>query len=670
MNVDFPGRVRKTYLADRQGLQPLFEAVINSIEAIEEANVPRGKITVEITRDMGSLTPDDHGNTIADVVVFAITDNGIGFTNENFASFDAVDSTRKLSTGGKGVGRLLWLKAFERAHVHSVFRDDGKWFEREFEFRPTRKGIERHRLAELPAEGANSTTVRLIGFRPKYQAATPKSAAVIGRRIVEHCLEYFLLNSAPQVEIIDVSEATRVDLNQLLQDHYQPHTETRSFSLNGHRFDIKDVYLQREGDLSHQLHFCAHNRVVRSLALLGRVDHLPHQIETDGAGPAVYHGYVSSDLLDERVDPERTSFNLDRRDDLDLGGEITWDDVVDSALGKVAEALGPVTEEGAERSLRRIESFVAERAPKYRPVLEHRHAAVRRIPAGLTDARLDLELYKLDADWRREVRARTQEQLERADSEELTPEVHERLTNLLGQIEEAAKSELAEYVVQRRAVIEFFQRLLGRQESGRFAREDALHDLIFPRRTNSAAINYDRHNLWLIDERLAYHLHLSSDIPLASHGGPVDVDSLSRPDLLIYNRAMAFADGTGPVSSVVIVEFKRPERNDYVDDINPIRQLTDYVEELRAGKAKRPDGSSIDLPQTVPFYCYLVASRTESLKREAKHQDFMRTPDDQGYFKFHKEMNAYIEIVSYQKVLDDAKKRNRAFFERLNIPTH
>ena len=30
-------------------------------------------------------------------------------------------------------------------------------------------------------------------------------------------------------------------------------------------------------------------------------------------------------------------------------------------------------------------------------------------------------------------------------------------------------------------------------------------------------------------------------------------------------------------------------------------------------------------------------------------------------------LNAYIEISSYEKVLTDAKKRNRAFFDRLQI---
>ena len=46
----------------------------------------------------------------------------------------------------------------------------------------------------------------------------------------------------------------------------------------------------------------------------------------------------------------------------------------------------------------------------------------------------------------------------------------------------------------------------------------------------------------------------------------------------------------------------------------------------------------------------------------------MKTPDNECYFKYHQAQGCYIEIVSYDKVLNDAKKRNRAFFERLQIP--
>ena len=39
------------------------------------------------------------------------------------SSFETLDSDYKASQGCRGVGRLLWLKAFEKVNVVSVFVD-------------------------------------------------------------------------------------------------------------------------------------------------------------------------------------------------------------------------------------------------------------------------------------------------------------------------------------------------------------------------------------------------------------------------------------------------------------------------------------------------------------------------------------------------------------------
>lgn len=123
-----------------------------------------------------------------------------------------------------------------------------------------------------------------------------------------------------------------------------------------------------------------------------------------------------------------------------------------------------------------------------------------------------------------------------------------------------------------------------------------------------------------------------------------------------------------PFASVVIVEFKRPERNDYCDEENPITQVTRYVQQIRAGKAKRRDGSSVDpVPEGIPFYCHIVATLTPKLRSEALTFGYTEAPDRQGFFNYNQNFRAYIEISSYRKVLDDARKRNSAFFDQLQI---
>jgi adenine specific DNA methylase Mod len=42
-------------------------------------------------------------------------------------------------------------------------------------------------------------------------------------------------------------------------------------------------------------------------------------------------------------------------------------------------------------------------------------------------------------------------------------------------------------------------------------------------------------------------------------------------------------------------------------------------------------------------------------------------PGGRGYFGYHPDYNAYIEVIYYGKLIDDARFRNEAFFKKLGI---
>ena len=61
----------------------------------------------------------------------------------------------------------------------------------------------------------------------------------------------------------------------------------------------------------------------------------------------------------------------------------------------------------------------------------------------------------------------------------------------------------------------------------------------------------------------------------------------------------------------------------------------------------------------------------EQYSRETYGHDFelQETPDGQGFFGYKRQYNAYHEVISYTKVVRDARKRNLAFFHKLGLPT-
>ena len=94
---------------------------------------------------------------------FLIKDNGIGFDDQNVEAFSTSDTNYKASRGGKGIGRFMWLAAFERAEIESGFRANGQMKVRRLTFCTRGTGIESAICIEAP-EQDRTTTIKLLGF--------------------------------------------------------------------------------------------------------------------------------------------------------------------------------------------------------------------------------------------------------------------------------------------------------------------------------------------------------------------------------------------------------------------------------------------------------------------------------------------------------------------------
>jgi hypothetical protein len=128
---------------------------------------------------------------------------------------------------------------------------------------------------------------------------------------------------------------------------------------------------------------------------------------------------------------------------------------------------------------------------------------------------------------------------------------------------------------------------------------------------------------------------------------------------------------TAPFSSLTVIEIKRPMRNDMSqgDDKDPIEQALGYLKKVREGgvttRTGRPLGNSSD----IPAFCYVIADLTKTMIGRCDMHDLVKTPDGLGYFGYKKSFNAYVEVIGFDRLLNIAKQRNRAFFDKLGLPT-
>lgn len=152
MEIDIKGKISEKKLAYNNTLLPLFEAIVNSIHAIEEdSSTKPGIIEIDIVRSAQKGLVFEGKEELPEIIDFLVKDNGIGFNEANYESFNYAHSTYK--KGGKGIGRFTWLRAFQHAEIESRFKENDQWNLRKFHFEPTKKGIEKHSL-----EAVNSPT--------------------------------------------------------------------------------------------------------------------------------------------------------------------------------------------------------------------------------------------------------------------------------------------------------------------------------------------------------------------------------------------------------------------------------------------------------------------------------------------------------------------------------
>lgn len=181
MRVDLAGKIKNTQLSRHKALLSMFEAVVNSFQGIEDAGKavrsPRSEITVK--RDPGLANLEVKG----EVNGFAVTDNGIGFDEPNLDAFFTSDTQYKVGRGGKGIGRFIWLKAFEHAEIESHYRGDGRLLERTFTFTIT--GDQPTGPATASNKTQPTTTVRLVDMKPPYKEHCPQGLALIGHQLIE-----------------------------------------------------------------------------------------------------------------------------------------------------------------------------------------------------------------------------------------------------------------------------------------------------------------------------------------------------------------------------------------------------------------------------------------------------------------------------------------------------
>lgn len=655
------GKVRNFSLPQNRPLIPLYEAVVNSINAIEERahknGAFSGQIDIEVIRDT-TLFGESENNTVRG---FNITDNGIGFNEDNMSSFMEADSEYKIAIGGKGVGRFSWLKAFSNVHISSTYWDNDSFVTREFEFSLANAVIE-DTLAEAVDESDYKTIVNLSNYGKEYKAEVPKQLETIATRIIQHCLVYFLSDNCPEIQIYDKNE--RLSLNKVFRERFSTDNNRISFSIGQHSFDLLNIRINdRAFPQRNRLYLCANERLVDSKDLEKIIVNLdPEIFSKEGYW---YLGVLTSKYFDQNVDMNRLSFNISKESSLLFPDQPGLDEIIKKAATAVQTYLGEYLDSVEKRKNSRIQKYTTDIAPQYRHLEHYVPEKIAALKPGLSDEELDDALYSIKREFENKTKAECNDLLNKLKKGDITTEEYQKqFQNTIGKVSDANRATLAEYVIHRRIILNLFNQGLEIKADGKFNLEKYMHNLIYPMRSTSDDMPYENHNLWLIDEKLSFCQFISSDKPFDN------AQNEERTDILVLDSPVVVAESknTGvEYDSIAIFELKRPMRDDYNMENNPITQLIDYAMRIKNGEVKDSKHRKISTSDKTQFYLYALCDITPSLERVLNSHSFTRTADKLGAYMYNNSIHAYIEVLSFDKVRNDSEKRNKVLFDRLGI---
>lgn len=314
-----------------------------------------------------------------------------------------------------------------------------------------------------------------------------------------------------------------------------------------------------------------------------------------------------------------------------------------------------------EEKRQRVENYVINKAPWNKILMSE--IDLESMAMGISEQEIEMRFQKAKFDREQQIWMELKE-IEARQDEESDEDFDNQVSELVGKISNSSKNDLVHYVCTRKKVTDLFDILRKRKDDGTASLERDIHNLIYPMGRNSLNIEYEDHNLWLLDERLVFSTLTASDQSNFK-------DDNNAPDLAIFfdNKSMYRQGDNIATSPICIVEFKRPKRTQYKEDENPILQACHYARKILDGKYEMPDGiEPIKVAKnSTPVYVYVVCDIVPKIMECAADTSLVLSTDGERYFGYLKSYNAYVEVMSYRSLIETAKMRNAIFFRKLGL---
>lgn len=671
MVVPVQNLVETVDLTPKDALLPLFECIVNSIISLMQSNQQDKEIQIKIIRgDLPTQTNIENIRTIHSIV---ISDNGIGFTDKNYSSFQTPFSKALKDFGCKGIGRFTMLAAFKQMRVRSNYLENGKWKYREFECDAVKEVTPK--VFEDSKENVYRTNIELIEcFNPIIKDKTALSVADISQEIMQHCLIYYLGGTLPLIRIFDTDDNKGEVINELFERVSKEHE--RDFDVESQSFKAYILKIPKEGNRkNHYVYYCANSRVVGLPKNIGKFNSLFSYPLNQNGNLYFLDVYIVSEYLNKHVFKVRNGFAIPAEKEnklfeyLDL---ISFEEIEEELIKILESEYEPHVRETKQRNQEELQEYIIKNAPRFGS-LARNPDLLKSIPPNLTDDKKEEYLYKIAFNARKQVEKNLRDFIE---NKQINEESIQRIKKDIQEKTAYDIDSLADYMIRRKAIIELFDKFLEADSQGQYKLEEDIHNLIFPMGLTNDEVSYETHNLWLLDERFLTYKFVASDKSITSIS---EKKSSKEPDLILlkdkpimFDNPISFGDkSNGELNSMVIFEFKRPGQTAHQKKKSDYRwEFSDLVEPyfddfLYSPDKKNYKGKQVILKNETPKFGFIIIDvMPPMLEKYNIDKGWQRTPFG-TYYKMEAKKNMHIEVMTFSKLIEYAKSRHMPFFDKL-----
>jgi len=677
-------------------LQPIFEALMNSFEAIEK--LEDGKIIIDFNIK-NDLYTDKEGKSQTEKFYFTsitISDNGVGFNEREFERiFTLRDNTKNVNN--KGTGRIQFLHYFEETHFNSIYKDiTSKYKNCEFILSKANSFLVNNAiiLVEKDEETKSKALGTTITFKKPlddkdYDIYTRITPQEVKDSCISYYLQYFCENVSriPSIEIKrivgDVQTKTIITKNDIPKPTHSEQIDICYSSLK----DNQIISISKKEAFTITIFLIGDNKLLTNNIILTSkgaeaikfpIDCLLPSEKIDGNR---YLVLVSSNYIDQKDSDTRGELKIlsseqyieQNKDTLAPEEVILIDTIIKDTNSKLS-SLRPEIENKFKEKQQDIEEL------KHLFLLNEYSVQNSDIKYDDSDETVLRKVYQADAKIAAKKDAALKKLLKEAeeinikDSKNYQHEIDAISKKYVQVLPLQNRNELAQYIARRRILLNCIDRILDKyqkiENDNSNIKEVVLHNLIFPQYSTDTANS----NLWFINEEYIYYKGYSdtalSKIEVNEKKIFKDAFSTEEENYLISlgeNRKIKRPDVLlfPSEGKCIIIEFKAPSVN-----------VSYYLSEIPfyAGLIANYSKNEFKFKS---FYGYLVGESIEPkdiLKTGtgdwviSEHLDYIYRPLINIYDDFVTGKvigTLYTEVIKYSTLFERAKIRNKIFIEKL-----